>query len=58
MLAEYVNIVANLKNKNKEIVDHEEMSIKAYEKFKKCRSEANQNSLKKSKTLKMDVLFL
>ena len=50
---EYVNIVVNLKGKNTEIQNHEEMSIKAYEKFKKCRTEASQNSLKKSKTLNL-----
>jgi hypothetical protein len=53
-----VNIVEHLKIRKQEIKDHEEMSLKAYEKFKKCRSEAMQNSLKKAKTMKMDVHFI
>lgn len=32
------------------------MSLKAYEKFKKCRSEASQNSLKKAKALSVQVI--
>jgi hypothetical protein len=31
------------------------MSLKAFEKFKKCRTEASQNSLKKSKNIVIDV---
>lgn len=54
-LGEYINLVASLKERHSEISGHEEMSVKAYEKFKKCRTEASQNSLKKSKTLPLSV---
>ena len=55
VLAEYVTIVNNLKERKSEIKDHQVLANKAYEKFKKCRAEASQNSLKKAKNLTMDV---
>ena len=34
------------------------MADKAFQKFKKCRSEASQNSMKKAKNFNIDVKFL
>lgn len=34
------------------------MSVKAFEKFKKCRSEASQFSLKKAKSLKIELHYM
>jgi len=42
-----------LKERNSEIEGHETMAMKAFEKFKKCRSETSQFSMKKAKNLKV-----
>ena len=55
VLIEYVNVVAKLKEKNQEIGKCEELANKAFEKFKKCRSEASQNSLKKARSIPLNV---
>ncbi len=57
ILVEYINVATMLKAKHPDIKTHEELSLKAYEKFKKCRTEASQNSVKKSRTLPMDVIL-
>jgi hypothetical protein len=56
-LGEYVNLARSLREEHAEIKNNEDMSLKAFEKFKKCRTEASQNSLKKSKNIILDVLF-
>ena len=58
VLIEYVNVVSKLKEKNQEIGKCEELANKAFEKFKKCRSEASQNSLKKARSIPLNVKII
>lgn len=51
LLMEYVNVVARIKGRNQELGKLEEVANKGFEKFKKCRSEATQNSLKKARNM-------
>lgn len=51
----YCTIVKKLKEKNEEIESYEKVAVKAFEKFKKCRSEASQNSMKKARNLTIEV---
>ena len=51
-------MVNTIKNDNQELEKFEEMMAKGFEKFKKCRTEASQNSAKKAKTIPLNVNIL
>ena len=54
----YNNIARKLKEKNEEIKKFQETADKAFEKFRKCRSEVQQSSLRKAKKLELSVRHL
>lgn len=58
ILMAYTNFAKQLKEKNTEIEGHETMAIKAFEKFKKCRSETTNFSMKKAKNLKIELHYM
>lgn len=55
VLAPYVGFLASMQSRNSEIEKHLKVADRAFERFKKCRSQASQGSQKRSKNLLLQV---
>ena len=55
MLSAYVGSLAKTQDRNEEMEKQAKLCDRAFEKFKKCRSQASQNSQKRTKNLPLQV---